>query len=156
MSSTGSSLWGGLRAGEMGGGLCGRSRWEEDGGDDGRIGEEGANEPDPRPEPTADRARRRATPRGPMDSGPASEGETSVIGELTAPEAGHVRAEFLAAAFVAIGDMDRAFSTLERAYEERAGGLIFLHVDPMYDSLRSDPRYEATVEKIGLKSEWAP
>lgn len=74
-----------------------------------------------------------------------------VIRELTAPAAGHVRAEFLAAAYGAIGDIDWAFETLRRAYDERAGGLIYLHIDPMYESLKGDPRYEAMVADIGLR-----
>ena len=29
--------------------------------------------------------------------------------------------------------------------------MIYLHLDPLYDSLRDDPRLSALVEKIGLQ-----
>jgi TolB-like protein/class 3 adenylate cyclase/cytochrome c-type biogenesis protein CcmH/NrfG len=63
----------------------------------------------------------------------------------------YVRSEILAAVYGALGDRDEAFRQLERAFEERSAGLIYLHLDPMYDSLREDPRFGVLVEKIGLK-----
>jgi adenylate cyclase len=57
----------------------------------------------------------------------------------------------LAALYGALGEPDDAFRHLERAYAERSAGLIYLHLDPMYDSLREDPRFQAMVERIGLK-----
>ncbi len=65
--------------------------------------------------------------------------------------ADYVRSEILAAVHGALGDRDEAFRQLERAYAERSAGLIYLHLDPMYDSLRDDPRFGALVEKIGLQ-----
>jgi tetratricopeptide (TPR) repeat protein len=64
----------------------------------------------------------------------------------------YVRAEFVAPAWAALGDLDRAFAALERAFADRSAGLIYLHVDPSYDSLRDDPRYAELVERIGLRS----
>jgi hypothetical protein len=29
--------------------------------------------------------------------------------------------------------------------------MIYLHLDPLYDSIREDPRFSALVEKIGLQ-----
>ena len=51
----------------------------------------------------------------------------------------------------ALGDMDGAFAALERAYQARSAGLIYLHLDPGYAPLRSDPRYGELVRRIGLK-----
>jgi tetratricopeptide (TPR) repeat protein len=50
----------------------------------------------------------------------------------------------------ALGEKDRAFQQLERAYEHREPGLMFLKVAPWLDPLRSDPRYAALLEKLGL------
>jgi TolB-like protein len=66
-------------------------------------------------------------------------------------QASYVRAEFLAAAYGMLGDRDEAFRQLARAFEERSAGLIYLHLDPLYDSIREDPRFRALVEKIGLQ-----
>jgi tetratricopeptide (TPR) repeat protein len=63
----------------------------------------------------------------------------------------YVRSEYLAMGHAAIGNLDRAFESLERAYQARSAGLIYLHLDPGYDPLRADPRFAEMVERIGLK-----
>jgi len=50
-----------------------------------------------------------------------------------------------------LGDKDKAFELLEAAYEERDVDLIYLKVDPKLAALRSDPRYELMLKKIGLE-----
>ena len=50
---------------------------------------------------------------------------------------------------VARGDKDRAFKWLERAFEQRDGGLNNDKVDPLLVKLRGDPRHAA------LRSEMA-
>jgi serine/threonine-protein kinase len=52
--------------------------------------------------------------------------------------------------FTALGEKDRAFEQLDRAYQQREPGLLFVKVAPWLDPLRSDPRYAALVEKVGL------
>jgi DNA-binding winged helix-turn-helix (wHTH) protein/TolB-like protein/Tfp pilus assembly protein PilF len=56
----------------------------------------------------------------------------------------------LALAWVALGDHDRAFAWLERAYDERLFLLRFVTVLPGYAPLRSDPRYAALLRKMRL------
>ena len=63
----------------------------------------------------------------------------------------YVRAEYLAMGHAAVGHLDQAFGALERAYQARSAGLIYLHLDPGYEPLRSDPRYGAMVKRIGLR-----
>ena len=63
----------------------------------------------------------------------------------------YVRAEYLAMGHAAVGNLDRAFEALERAYQARSGGLIYLHLDPGYAPLRGDPRYAELVQRIGLR-----
>jgi tetratricopeptide (TPR) repeat protein len=65
--------------------------------------------------------------------------------------ANYVRSEVLAAVYGALGDLDEAFLQLDRAYAERSAGLIYLHLDPMYDSMRDDPRMDEMVQRIGLQ-----
>jgi serine/threonine protein kinase/tetratricopeptide (TPR) repeat protein len=55
-----------------------------------------------------------------------------------------------AANYALLGDKDDAFVWLEKAYQQHAGGLINLRVDPAFDSLRSDPRYADLVRRIGF------
>jgi serine/threonine-protein kinase len=62
----------------------------------------------------------------------------------------YVRSEYLAMGHAAMGDLDRAFESLERAYQARSAGMIYLHLDPGYEPLRGDPRYTELVKRIGL------
>ena len=50
----------------------------------------------------------------------------------------------------ALGDKERAFVWLEKAYQARSDTLLFLKVDPKYDSLRSDPRFSELVKRLNL------
>jgi eukaryotic-like serine/threonine-protein kinase len=63
----------------------------------------------------------------------------------------YMRSEVLASGYASLKDFDRAFKALERAYQARSAGLIYLHVDPWYRPLRQDPRYADLVRRIGLK-----
>lgn len=57
----------------------------------------------------------------------------------------------MATIYAALGEKDRAFSWLEKAFAERANNLVFLRVDPRLDSLRHDPRFDDFLTRIGLK-----
>ena len=63
----------------------------------------------------------------------------------------YVRSELLAAVHGALGETDEAFRELERAYADRSAGLIYLHLDPLYDALRDDPRMDEMIRRIGLQ-----
>jgi serine/threonine protein kinase/tetratricopeptide (TPR) repeat protein len=56
----------------------------------------------------------------------------------------------LAAAYTGLGDRDRAFSWLEKAYQERVRLMPSLKVDPLFDPLHSDPRFAALIERMKL------
>jgi TolB-like protein/DNA-binding winged helix-turn-helix (wHTH) protein len=50
----------------------------------------------------------------------------------------------------ALGEKDRAFAWLEKSFQEREGGLMYLNVDDRFAALRSDPRFQNLVHLIGL------
>ncbi len=52
--------------------------------------------------------------------------------------------------YALLGDADQAFAWLERAYEERDHDLVFLLTDPTLDSIRSDPRFDDLLRRIGF------
>jgi adenylate cyclase len=43
-----------------------------------------------------------------------------------------------------------AFTWLDRAYEQRDGGLVFIKGDPILRDLERDPRYAAFLKKMRL------
>jgi hypothetical protein len=56
----------------------------------------------------------------------------------------------IAEIYILLGDKDKAFYWLYKAYDERDGWVEELAVSPMFDSVRSDPRYKTLVKKIGF------
>ena len=44
----------------------------------------------------------------------------------------------------------RRFAWIDKAYEERRGWLCYLKVEPLLDSLRGDPRFARTMERMRL------
>lgn len=57
----------------------------------------------------------------------------------------------LANLYVRLGMKDEAFPWLEKAFEQHDLSLIQFKIEPIYDGLRGDPRYDALVRKIGLQ-----
>ena len=55
-----------------------------------------------------------------------------------------------AQASVGAGEKDQALSLLETAYARRSNGLTSLKVDPAFDPLRGDPRFEDLLRRVGL------
>ena len=53
--------------------------------------------------------------------------------------------------YTGLGDKDRAFEFLNKAYDEGAGGLSHFPVRPMFNSLRSDPRYPDLLRRMNLE-----
>ena len=49
-----------------------------------------------------------------------------------------------------LGEKDRAFEWLERAYQERSTVLAYLRLDPRLAPLRSDPRFSALLRRVGV------
>jgi hypothetical protein len=49
-----------------------------------------------------------------------------------------------------LGNRDRAFQWLNRAYEGRSASLPGLKTDPWWDALRPDPRFQELVRRVGF------
>ncbi|HEV8486878.1 MAG TPA: winged helix-turn-helix domain-containing protein [Blastocatellia bacterium] len=62
----------------------------------------------------------------------------------------HVPPYHFAIVYAGLGDNDRAFEWLERSFEKHAVDLFTLRVEPMFDGLRSDPRFEDLQFRVGL------
>ena len=56
----------------------------------------------------------------------------------------------LAYAHDALGERARAIELLERALSEREPDILWLAVDPRADTLRTEPRFEQVLERLGI------
>ncbi len=52
--------------------------------------------------------------------------------------------------YVGLGEKDQVFAWLEKAYDFRSEGLLTLKVEPLYDSLRADPRFTDLLRRMNL------
>jgi TolB-like protein/DNA-binding winged helix-turn-helix (wHTH) protein/Tfp pilus assembly protein PilF len=55
----------------------------------------------------------------------------------------------LAIALLGVGDTERALAWLDKAVGDRSPRLLFLTVEPRLDPLRSDPRFQALIQRVG-------
>ncbi len=63
----------------------------------------------------------------------------------------YIPTDFVVLIHAALGDMDEAFAWLEQAYQERDPILYAMKVLPLFDPLRSDPRFADYLRRIGLE-----
>jgi tetratricopeptide (TPR) repeat protein len=63
---------------------------------------------------------------------------------------GYVPASSIAAGYLRLGDKDNAVAWLEKAYEERDPELAWARVEPVWDGLRSEPRFIALMHRLGF------
>ena len=64
----------------------------------------------------------------------------------------YVSPYLIATLYAALGDKDAAFKFLEKAYQEKSLDLSwYLKADLRIDNLRSDPRYQNLLSRVGLK-----
>jgi len=53
-------------------------------------------------------------------------------------------------AYLGTGNKDQAIAWLEKAFAQHSNGLTGLKVDPLYDPLRGDPRFQDLLRRVGL------
>ena len=81
----------------------------------------------------------------------AQHGEKALAAARALQNRSYVPAEGVAAIYAGLGDIDRAFYWLDVAVRSKAVGLLTLAREPMYDTLRSDSRFQQIVDRIGLE-----
>ena len=63
---------------------------------------------------------------------------------------GYISPYNIAQAYMRMGEKEKTFSWLEKAYEEHDSGLVSLAVEPMFDPIRSDPRFKDLLRRMKL------
>ena len=65
-------------------------------------------------------------------------------------KAGQAKAYDIAEIYAWRGEKDKAFEWLDRAYQQRDGGLAEVKVDLLLAHLHGDPRFKAVLKKMNL------
>jgi len=74
-----------------------------------------------------------------------------IIDQLTErAEITYVQPTWLAVIYGAMGEKDKAFEWLQKAYEDRSSWFVNLNVDPLFDPLRNDARFTDLVRRVNL------
>jgi len=82
--------------------------------------------------------------------GKTKEAQQVLSNLLNRSKQGYVPPIVLANMYFALGDNDQGFEWLKRAVEVRDPGLIWLRANPLYDPIRSDPRYSTVLRSMNL------
>ncbi|MEO5896454.1 MAG: hypothetical protein ABIS06_12195 [Vicinamibacterales bacterium] len=83
-------------------------------------------------------------------SGRRRESETIIDRIRALSKTQYVMSYRVANIYAALGDKEKAFAELERAFENHDWELFRLKVDPLMDSLRDDPRFNDLLKRMNL------
>ena len=61
----------------------------------------------------------------------------------------------VAVVYFTLGDNERGFQWLTKAFDQRSGYIPWAAVNPKFDGIRSDPRFKALVARLKLPTEHA-
>jgi TolB-like protein/Tfp pilus assembly protein PilF len=83
-------------------------------------------------------------------AGPEAFFRFRAAGQIKHSETEYVPPSLIAAYYASAGDRDAAFEWLEKAIDEPDNYVLYLRIDPSYDKLRSDPRYQQLLKQLKL------
>jgi len=88
-------------------------------------------------------------------AGPDREGQTESLKAVDDQQSDAANgaksiARITAIIYTGLGEKDQAFKWLRQACEDRDGMLVYLNVDPLFKSLRPDPRFADLLQCVGL------
>ena len=83
-------------------------------------------------------------------AGQRGEAERVLAQLLERSRKGYVSAYEIASVYAGLGDKEKTFEWLQKAYEERSSLLIHLSWDTRFKAYRSDPRFQQLAARIGL------
>lgn len=66
-------------------------------------------------------------------------------------EAEYVPSFYFFLIYLGLDEKDLAFKWLKKSYKERSTHLVWLKVDPIFDGLRSDPRFTDLMRRMGIQ-----
>ena len=72
-----------------------------------------------------------------------------ILSYVTKPNSNPRWSQDIALIYFALGDLDHGFQWLTKAFDQRQI-LIYLKVDPRFDNVRADPRFDSLVLRLGM------
>jgi adenylate cyclase len=85
-----------------------------------------------------------------MANGSPAEIDRALQKVIDQAEAGSRRPYDVAKFAILTGNRTLALDWLEKSYQQHDYWLLFINVDPEYDAIRSDPRFQAVVHRLGV------
>lgn len=77
----------------------------------------------------------------------------ALVEEMTSSSAGRYPASpMIARAYIGLGEYELALDWLQKGFEERSYWMVFLKMDPVYDPIRSHPRFKELLRQTRLDS----
>jgi hypothetical protein len=61
----------------------------------------------------------------------------------------------IAVVYARMDDKDEALENLDKAYAERYPSMVFLGIEPVFDSVREDPRFGDLLRRMNLTREYS-
>jgi hypothetical protein len=83
-------------------------------------------------------------------AGRRNEAQEVLAGLMDKSKRAYVTPSVISLIHLGMGDVDSHFEWAEKAYKEHDRWLDYIKVNPMLDEIRSDPRYNALLKKMGL------
>src|SRR5207245_6569898 len=62
----------------------------------------------------------------------------------------YVNTTAFASIYLGLGEKEKALDWLDKSYQDQESACWYLTVDPIYDSVRNEPRFQALVKKVRL------
>jgi tetratricopeptide (TPR) repeat protein len=81
-------------------------------------------------------------------AGRRAEAQTILSKMIELSKRRYVSPLYLATIYTGLGDKDQAIEQLNKAYENRHPGLVLIRVEPLFDSLRDDQRFQELLRKF--------
>ena len=83
-------------------------------------------------------------------SGRTAEARNDLANLVKQAHARFVTSYGVALVHAGLGEKDLAFAWLEKAVAERSHWLVWLRLDPRWDAIREDPRFQQLLSRVGL------
>jgi hypothetical protein len=85
----------------------------------------------------------------------AAEGNRAQAGKILTNLKSRSRRQYvssytLAVDYIGLGERDAALTQLQKAYEDREDQVALMKIEPLFDSIHSDPRFPDLLRRIGL------